>query len=51
MRRWKIYYYAEQNDECVDLEIILESENIFSALELFKQEVSVYKRVYKIEEI
>lgn len=51
MRKYKIYYYAEQRDECVDLEIILSTKNIFDALEVFKQEVSVYKRVYKIEEI
>lgn len=51
MRTYKIYYYAEQHDECHDLEIEIEAKNIFLALDKFKQEISRYKRVYKIEEI
>jgi hypothetical protein len=51
MRKFRIYYYIESNDECVDRELDIECNDIEMALHLFKKEVRVYKRVYKIEEI
>ena len=51
MRTYKVHYLTEQNDDCVDLEIIIKAENIFLVMEIFKEEVSVFKRVTKIEEI
>lgn len=51
MRKYKIYYYKEIDDECIDFERLIEGENIDIALENFKEEIRVFKRVYKIEEI
>ena len=50
MKTFKIYYYVEHNDECVDLEIEIKAENIFSVEEKFRKEVRVFKKVYRIEE-
>jgi len=50
MRTFIIYYYKEINDECVEQQIEIQCNNIEMALHLFKQEIRIYKRVYKIEE-
>ena len=35
MRRYLICYWTERNDECTDLEEIVEADNIMEALEKF----------------
>ena len=50
MRTYIVYYYKEINDECVEQQIEIQCNNIEMALHLFKQEIRIYKRVYKIEE-
>ena len=48
MRRYLIEYYAERNDECVDLETIVEADTIAEALLIFDKQ---YKRITSITEI
>jgi len=48
MRRYLIQYYAERNDECVDLETIVEADTIAEALLIFDKQ---YKRITAINEI
>lgn len=48
MRRYLIQYYAERNDECVDLETIVEADTIAEALLIFDKH---YKRITAINEI
>jgi hypothetical protein len=50
MRKYIVYYYAEINDECVELEHELEELDMTLALATFRSEIKVFKRVYKIEE-
>jgi len=48
MRRYRVYYWKEINDECVDCEKEIEAPNISIALLRID---FVCKRIYKIEEI
>lgn len=50
MRNYRIYYYAEINDECVDSEGDLKANNITDAIMEFNTFGIIYKRIYKIEE-
>lgn len=50
MRKYEIYYYAEINDECVDLICQVEAKNMIQALVDFDY-AKVYKRVYKVVEV
>jgi len=51
MRRYLISYLAEQNDQCTDLEVIIEAGTMQGALQFFEYKIKVYKRITKIEEI
>ena len=51
MRNWLICYYTEKNDECTDLEVIIQAEDIEQALDKFKNKFKVYKRITSITEI
>jgi hypothetical protein len=51
MRRYLIFYYAERNDECFDLEHIVEAENILSAINVFNNEKELFKRITTITEL
>ena len=51
MRRYLIFYWAEQNDEATDLEIIIEANNIKEAIDKFEEEVRVFKRITTIAEL
>ena len=48
MRRYLIEYYAERNDECVDIEVIIEANTITEALQKFDKQ---HKRITSIREI
>ena len=48
MRRYRIEYYTERNDECVDLETIVEANTIAEALEKFDKQ---HKRITTITEL
>lgn len=51
MRKYRVYYYKEINDECVDCEKEIESRCFVEVFDRFVEQVRVYKRIYKIEEI
>ena len=51
MRKFRVFYYIERNDECTDLEIYIECASIWDVKETFEKQVRVYKRVYEIIEI
>jgi hypothetical protein len=51
MRRYLIFYYTERNDECFDLEHIVEAENILSAINVFNNEKKLFKRITTITEL
>lgn len=51
MRTYKIYYYYEHYDECHDFDIELQARNIDEALLMFNQSDTVFKRVWRIEEL
>ena len=51
MRRYLIFYYAEMNDECTDLEIIIQADNIKEAINKFEKEVMLFKRISTITEL
>ena len=51
MRKFKVYYYREINDECQDLEEIVEARSFVEVYGVFHDLGIVYKRVYKIEEL
>ena len=48
MRRYRIEYYAERNDECVDLDCVVEANTILDALQEFDKEC---KRITTITEL
>lgn len=50
MRIYRISYYAEHNDECVDYEAEVEAAGVYNALLKF-EESTIYKRIYKVEEL
>lgn len=51
MRTYRIYYYTERFDECYDFDIELQARNIDEALLMFNQSNTVFKRVWRIEEL
>jgi hypothetical protein len=51
MRKYLVAYYAEKNDECHDLEKIIEADNIEEAIKFFKSRVRVRKRITAISEL
>lgn len=51
MRRYLIFYWAEQNDEATDLEIIIEASNIKEAINKFEKQVKLFKRISTITEL
>ena len=51
MRKYLIYYYAEKNDVCHDLEAIIEAESIEEAIKEFKSKIRVHKRITTITEL
>lgn len=51
MKKFRVYYYTERNDECTDLEIDIQCNSIWDVKEEFEKQVRVYKRVYEIKEI
>jgi hypothetical protein len=51
MRSYRVYYYKEINDECVDCEIVIEVPRIDNVISEFKEQVQLFKRITKIEEL
>ena len=51
MRKYVFGYWAEKNDEPTDLEKIIEAPDIESAIQKFKDETRVYRRITLIKEI
>ena len=51
MRKYLIFYYAEKNDECHDLESIVEADSIEEALKFFKSRVRIMKRITTVTEL
>lgn len=51
MRNFRVFYYAERNDECIDLEIDVQCNSIWEVKEEFEKQVRICKRVYEIKEI
>ena len=51
MRKYLIFYYTEQNDDCVDLEKIVEADDILSAINVFNNEIKIIKRITTITEL
>ena len=51
MRRYLIFYYIEQNDECHDMEKIIEADNIEEAIKFFKSRIKINKRITTITEL
>jgi len=51
MRKYLIFYYTEKNDECHDLESIVEADSIEEAIKLFKSKVRVHKRITTVTEL
>jgi len=46
-----VFYYVEQNDDCVDLERIVEANDILAAINVFNDETKSYKRITTITEL
>ena len=51
MRKYLIFYYVEKNDDCHDLEMIIEADSIEEAIKLFKSRVRVMKRITTVTEL
>jgi len=51
MKRYLIFYYAERNNECTDLERIVEANDILAAVNVFNNEVKAVKRITTITEL
>jgi len=51
MKRYLVFYYVEQNDDCVDLEKIVEANDILAAINVFNDETRSYKRITTITEL
>jgi hypothetical protein len=51
MRKYLIFYYAEKNDECHDLEEIVKADDIEEAIKFFKMRIRVRKRITTVTEI
>jgi hypothetical protein len=50
LRTYIVYYYREENDECVDLEIEVRAICIKTAVVAFNKMVRFYKRIYAVNE-
>jgi len=50
MRKYLICYWTERNDECTDLEDLVDANNIMEALEKFTAS-RVFKRIDSVSEI
>ena len=51
MRKYRVHYYKEINDECVNCEIELEASSFENIYDVFKDRVRLFKRIFKVEEI
>jgi len=51
MRKYKITYWIESRDECIDLERVIEALTIQDALNLFLNLDLIYKRIDSIKEL
>jgi hypothetical protein len=51
MKRYLIFYYAERNDECMDLEHIVEANDMVEAINVFNNEIKLVKRITTITEL
>lgn len=51
MRKYRIEYYAERNDECVDLEHIVEANDMVEAINIFNDVIKIVKRITAVTEI
>jgi hypothetical protein len=51
MRRYLICYLKEKNDECHDLETIIDANTIQEALNKFNTKFFIYKRITTIKEL
>lgn len=51
MRKYLIFYYAERNDECMDLEHIVEANDMVEAINVFNKEINLVKRITTITEL
>jgi hypothetical protein len=51
MRKYKITYWAERRDECIDLERVIEAPTLQDALNNFLQMNIVHKRIDSIKEL
>lgn len=51
MKRFLVYYSAETNDQCKELEIIVNADDMEHALKTFKKEVKDHKSVTTITEL
>jgi hypothetical protein len=51
MRKYLIFYYAERNDECMDLEHIVEANDMVEAINVFNNEIKLVKRITTITEL
>lgn len=51
MRKYLVFYYAERNDECYDLERIVEANDMIDAIDKFNKEVRLFKRITTITEL
>jgi hypothetical protein len=51
MRRYLIYYLAENNNDSADLEIIIKADDMEKALKEFKKEVRKYESITTITEL
>jgi hypothetical protein len=51
MRKYRVHYWKIINDEDVDCEIEIKARHIVEVFGEFQEQVRVFKRVTKIEEI
>jgi hypothetical protein len=51
MRKYLISYLKEKNDECHDLEVIIDANTIQEALNKFNTKFFIYKRITTITEL
>lgn len=51
MRKYRISFLKEVNDECTEREVFIFAGSFEKALEQFKEEVRRYKRITEISEL
>ncbi len=51
MRRFLVYYFTEKNDQCTELEIIVNADDMEHALKTFKKEVKQHQSITTITEL